>query len=120
MAAPTLVDVNAGSDDELQCLLLRVPHLATPTLEQIVKAQAQAVRELRRHALARECCISEHHPPTSFIQDGEKHLQVVGSVERARDTSYGRELVGLCVRIPWSSWDGYADGSGFDTGTVVH
>ena len=48
-----------------------------------------------------------------------KHLQVV-SVERARDTSYGRELVGLCVRIPWSSWDSYADGSGFDTGTVVH
>ena len=48
-----------------------------------------------------------------------KHLQVV-SVERARDASYGRELVGLCVQIPWSSWDGYADGSGFETGTVVH
>ena len=37
MAAATLVDVNAGSDDELQGLLFRVPQLATPTVERILK-----------------------------------------------------------------------------------
>ena len=37
MAAPSLVDVNAASDDELRRLLLRVPQLAKATREQINK-----------------------------------------------------------------------------------
>ena len=116
MAAATLVDVNAGSDDELQGLLLRVPQLATPTVEQIIKLRPFVSFD---DMLSR---VNAAFPRTSRLRLSSKmakHLKVV-SVERARDASYGRELVGLCVRIPWSSWDSYADGSGFDTGTVVH
>ena len=31
---------------------------------------------------------------------------------RSRDVTYGRELVGLSVRIPWSAWEIHPDGSG--------
>ena len=37
---------------------------------------------------------------------------------RERNAVYGRELVGLNIHIPWSAWDGYPDGSNFETGTV--
>ena len=47
-----------------------------------------------------------------------KHL-CVREYKRARDAAYGREIVGLNVHVPWSAWENYEDGSGYDTATVV-
>ena len=101
-----------------QGLLLRVPQLATPiyTVERILKLRPFVSFD---DMLSRVNAAFLRTSRLRLSSKMAKHLKVV-SVERARDASYGRELVGLCVRIPWSSWDGYADGSGFDTGTVVH
>ena len=35
-----------------------------------------------------------------------------------RDAALGRELIGLYIDVPWSAWDGYPVGSGFETGIV--
>ena len=43
-------------------------------------------------------------------------LDEAGARER-NNAEYGCELVGLNIHIPWSAWDGYPDGSGFETGT---
>ena len=37
---------------------------------------------------------------------------------RSRDAAFGRELCGMLVDVPWSGWEGYMDGSGFETGLV--
>ena len=60
----------------------------------------------------------EDELPSSFIQDGEAPA---GRVRRTHSRCFLRPRARWSVRTdPWSSWDGYADGSGFDTGTVVH
>ena len=47
-----------------------------------------------------------------------KQFRFDDAAARERNAEYGRELVGLNIHIPWSAWDGYPDGSGFETGTV--
>ena len=60
-------------------------------------------------------------PPTScnrLTAKLAKHFRFDDGGARERNAEYGRELVGLNIHIPWSAWDGYPDGSGFETGTV--
>ena len=52
------------------------------------------------------------HLLLSVHEDASEHS------ERQRDAVYGRELLGLSIEVPWSAWEGFEAGTGFETGMV--
>lgn len=44
--------------------------------------------------------------------------RAVPVAQRPRNAENGRVLLGLKVDVPWSAWEGYEPGMGFETGIV--
>ena len=110
-----MVDVNAGSAAALELALLDVRQLNSYARRVIVQQRPFATfADMAKR-------VNAGLPPTScnwLTAKLAKHFRFDDGGARERNAEYGRELVGLNIRIPWSAWDGYPDGSGFETGTV--
>ena len=109
------LDVNDGTADELLARLVGVPQLARKTRERIITLRPFASFEDMVQRVNHTFSATDRNRLTKKMA---KHL-CVREYKRARDAAYGREIVGLNVHVPWSAWENYEDGSGYDTATVV-
>ena len=88
-----------------------------PNRSQRYRAAAQRQRERE----ARRASGSAQPLPSSVARMAARAPAPNSETEpstRQRDAAFGRELIGLYVDVPWSAWDGYPVGSGFETGIV--
>ena len=110
-----MVDVNAGSAAALELALLDVPQLTSYARRVIVQQRPFATfADMAKRVNAGLPPTSNNRLPAKLA----KHFRFDDGGARERNAEYGRELVGLNIHIPWSAWDGYPDGSGFEAGTV--
>ena len=110
-----MVDVNAGSAAALEFALFDVPQLTSYARRVIVQQRPFATfADMAKRVNAGLPPTSRNRLPAKLA----KHFRFDDGGARERNAEYGRELVGLNIHIPWSAWDGYPDGSGFETGTV--
>ena len=110
-----MVDVNAGSAAALEFALFDVPQLTSYARRVIVQQRPFATfADMAKRVNAGLPPTSNNRLPAKLA----KHFRFDDGGARERNAEYGRELVGLNIHIPWSAWDGYPDGSGFETGTV--
>ena len=110
-----MVDVNAGSAAALEFALFDVPQLTSYARRVIVQQRPFATfADMAKRVNAGLPPTSNNRLPAKLA----KHFRFDEAGARERNAEYGRELVGLNIHIPWSAWDGYPDGSGFETGTV--
>ena len=110
-----MVDVNAGSAAALELALLDVPQLTSYARRVIVQQRPFATfADMAKRVNAGLPPTSRNRLPAKLA----KHFRFDDGGARERNAEYGRELVGLNIHIPWSAWDGYPVGSGFETGLV--
>ena len=113
------IAVNRLSEVDLRRELLLLPRLPTACVEPIVCGRpfadrAALVKRLKEAAAVPKHCIGPKLAARFDFTPSDAGAQPA----RTRNAEYGRELLGLFVEVPWSAWDGYADGSGSDTGMV--
>ena len=117
MAHDVMTDVNVGSERELVAALSTVPQLSVYAAQRIVQLRPFRDRDDMLNRVNAGCPVLRNR----LSGKTAKHFTVgLFHSARKRDAAHGREIVGLCVRVPWSAWGGeYADSTDVETGVVV-
>ena len=117
------VAVNQLSTAELRGQLAQLPQFPSEAADRIVELRPFASLDdlLRKVNTAivsmRNRVSTKAAKQLTVVPDGD-YSQV--ETHRLRNAEFGRELCGLLIDVPWSAWDGYDDGDGFELGRVGH
>ena len=109
------VSINILSDLELRSALAFVPGLPGVVADRMLVLRPFADAADCRRRVNEQAANAKQHLGLKLLA----HFDFKGSsLARTRNAHYARELLALPISVPWSAWDGYDDGSGYEIGMV--